>query len=64
MTSKGLTTTNFKYMKTLIEKIKSKFCGNPLLVIPAVSGLAKYRLSQMFKFNTKAYWRYFAKPLL
>lgn len=38
MTSKGLITTNFKYMKKLIEKIKSKFCRKPLLVIPAVSG--------------------------
>ena len=25
-------------MKKLIEKIKSKFCRKPLLVIPAVSG--------------------------
>ena len=38
MTSKGLITTNFKYMKKLIEKIKSKFSRKPLLVIPAVSG--------------------------
>ena len=28
------------------------------------SGLAKYRLAQMFNYSTKAYWRYFAKPLL
>lgn len=37
MTSKGLITINFKYMKKLIEKIKAKFSRKPLLVIPAVS---------------------------
>jgi hypothetical protein len=29
---------NFKYMKKLIEKIKSIFSRKPLLVIPTVSG--------------------------
>ena len=38
MTSKGLKTINFKYMKKLIEKIKAKFSRKPLLVIPDVSG--------------------------
>ena len=38
MTSKGLITTKFKYMKKLIEKIKAKFSRKPLFVIPAVSG--------------------------
>lgn len=38
MTSKGLETINFKYMKKLIEKIKAKFSRKPLLVIPDVSG--------------------------
>ena len=37
MTSKGLKTINFKYMKKLIEKIKAKFSRKPLLVIPDVS---------------------------
>jgi hypothetical protein len=30
--------TKFKYMKKLIEKIKSIFSRKPLLAIPAVSG--------------------------
>jgi len=38
MTSKGLITINFKYMKKLIEKIKAKFSIKPLLAIPDVSG--------------------------
>jgi len=37
MTSKGLITTKFKYMKKLIEKIKAKLSRKPLLVIPDVS---------------------------
>jgi hypothetical protein len=38
MTSKGLITINFKYMRKLIENIKAKFSRKPLLVIPDVSG--------------------------
>ena len=38
MTSKGLKTINYKYMKKLIEKIKAKFSRKPLLVIPDVIG--------------------------
>ena len=38
MTSKGLKTINYKYMKKLIEKIKAKFSRKPLLVILDVSG--------------------------
>jgi hypothetical protein len=40
MTSKGLKTINYKYMKKLIEKIKAKFSRKPLLVIPDVSSSA------------------------
>ena len=31
MTSKGLKTINYKYMKKLIEKIKAKFSRKPLM---------------------------------
>jgi len=53
--------------------LRSNFVYNPALKCMSYngevleitsSGLEKYRLAQMFNYSTKAYWRYFAKPLL
>lgn len=54
MTSKGLKTIIFKYMKKLIEKIKAKISRKPLLVIPDVSGSA-YVEVQLDELRTKLY---------